>query len=101
MDKCIVDLDSWKMPMMEWQEFSLRKHGKEVKLDISNDCGIGIRVKGDTTEGKVIHIGNHQQIKFKVGFNNKMEIRKYAPRSPTPRTGIRVIQLNIKVEKKK
>lgn len=100
MDKCIVDLDSWKMPIMAWQEFELRNHGKEVELDISNDCDIAIRIRGDKTEGKIIHKDSHQKMKFRVGFNSKMEIRRYAPKEPTPRTGIRVIQLNIKAKKK-
>jgi len=101
MDKCIVDLDSWKMPIMEWQGFKLRDHKKEVILDISNDCDIAIRVKGDKTEGRIIHKESRQKISFKVGYNDKMEIRRYAPKEPTPRTGIRIIQLDIKVNKKK
>jgi len=101
MDKCIVDLDSWKMPIMIWQEFSLRDHRKEVILDVSNDCGIAIRVKGDKTEGKVIHTDSHQKIKFKVRYSSIMEIRRYAPKEPTPRSGIKIIQLNVKVNKEK
>ena len=100
MDDCIVDLDSWKMPIMEWQEFELKNHKGEVVLDVFNDCDIAIRVKGDKTEGKIIHREGHQKISFKVGPSNKMEIRRYAPKEPTPRTGIRIIQLDIKVKKK-
>jgi len=101
MNKCIVDLDSWKMPIMVWQGFELKDHKKEVILDISNDCDIAIRVKGDKTEGIIIHRGDsRQKTSFKVGYNDKMEIRRYAPKEPTPRTGIRIIQLDIKVKKK-
>lgn len=93
----IYDVDSWDLKIREWYETKPclvgKKKGKYVAtLETSSDTDIALRPKGDSSEGVRVKAGNHSNIKVSIGNENRLELMRFAPKEPVPRTGIVIIQ---------